>query len=475
MAEPTVWEGLAKSQGDPTTIEQAIAAIVAAHNADPNAHLDALASLQAHRTNPIADHPADSVVNDKLFPAARTYVAIVGSGADGDFATLDEAVDYAETVGGGNILLMPGTHAVTGALEIPMSINIIGLDRENTVLQLGFTSGNYIKLVGDLVNGQVQSIFRNLTIQNLGGGCIDSDSTDYLGGENVLFEGCDFIGGGWYLRCNSLRSMWLQCQIDLTTNAALLIDGNTLFKDCNFTTSVSSSGVLIADRISTSAGFTTLEMRNCRVVDAFHPYTLLFGTTNLYYLQCYDCFFEGWEHSAGSIPLTALVNSYVYVGPSTEFYFTGFFDHNPMIGSIILQEEEGRVVFTGSNVIAVGNVFYDGYDDNSINSFIFGNRERPGVFTHSNAATAMAFKDNGVVKLTPNSTRTLTTTVPPAGQKRVLIIVTSGTTSYTLTFGSGFKDQGNLSTGTTSGRTFVIEFISDGTQLIETSRTTAMA
>lgn len=92
-----------------------------------------------------------------------------------------------------------------------------------------------------------------------------------------------------------------------------------------------------------------------------------------------------------------------------------------------------------------------------------------------NGTTAMAFGTNDVVKVTPTANATYTTTVPAAGKSKTLIILTSGTTSRTITFGTGFKSTGTLATGTTSGRVFVIHFISDGVNLYEAGRTTAMA
>lgn len=98
-----------------------------------------------------------------------------------------------------------------------------------------------------------------------------------------------------------------------------------------------------------------------------------------------------------------------------------------------------------------------------------------GYTAHANGTTAMALGTNTAVKVTPTATATFTTTVAPAGSRASIIIVTSGTTSYTITFGTGFKTTGTLATGTTTARTFVIEFISDGTNMIEASRTVAMA
>jgi hypothetical protein len=89
--------------------------------------------------------------------------------------------------------------------------------------------------------------------------------------------------------------------------------------------------------------------------------------------------------------------------------------------------------------------------------------------------TAMGFGTNDVVKVTPTATATYTTTVPAAGKEVHLIVLTSGVTSRTITFGTGFKPVGTLATGTTTARVFVLSFVSDGLALYEVSRTAAMA
>ena len=97
------------------------------------------------------------------------------------------------------------------------------------------------------------------------------------------------------------------------------------------------------------------------------------------------------------------------------------------------------------------------------------------VLADGTLALAMGSSSNVNVRVTPTATASFTSSVPAAGMRRTLLILTSGTTSYTMTFGSGFRSQGTLATGTTTARYFAIEFISDGTNLIELGRTTAMA
>jgi len=54
------------------------------------------------------------------------------------------------------------------------------------------------------------------------------------------------------------------------------------------------------------------------------------------------------------------------------------------------------------------------------------------------------------------------------------MVLTSGTSSFVITFGSGFKPVGTLATGTTASRVFIVNFISNGTNLYEAGRTAAM-
>jgi hypothetical protein len=97
-----------------------------------------------------------------------------------------------------------------------------------------------------------------------------------------------------------------------------------------------------------------------------------------------------------------------------------------------------------------------------------------GYVTLANDTLAQALATNINTQLTVTANRTLTTTVPAAGVRCSVVIVTSGTVSYTITFGTGFKPVGTLATGTVTAKAFVVDFLSNGTYLRETGRTTAM-
>jgi hypothetical protein len=137
-------------------------------------------------------------------------------------------------------------------------------------------------------------------------------------------------------------------------------------------------------------------------------------------------------------------------------------------GVAVTPTERMRIHSSGG--VSIGNTTDSGLASLNVSGSISG-----GYIAHANGTTAMAFGADNVARVTPNATATFTSTVPAAGAICVLSILTSGTTSYTITFGTGFKSTGTLATGTVTARYFNITFVSDGTNLIEMSRTTAIA
>lgn len=97
----------------------------------------------------------------------------------------------------------------------------------------------------------------------------------------------------------------------------------------------------------------------------------------------------------------------------------------------------------------------------------------PTVLT--SAATVTWAPTTNITTHTPTQNETINLGSPStAGIEVFLEVVTSGTTSYTLTFGTNTKNQGTLATGTVSAKAFIVAFVSDGTNWVETGRTTAM-
>lgn len=97
-----------------------------------------------------------------------------------------------------------------------------------------------------------------------------------------------------------------------------------------------------------------------------------------------------------------------------------------------------------------------------------------GLVVLANDTLAVALATNINVQLTVTAARTLTTTVPAAGVRCSVLVLTAGVSSFVITFGTGFRTVGTLATGTVASRVFVVSFISNGTALYETGRTAAM-
>jgi hypothetical protein len=145
----------------------------------------------------------------------------------------------------------------------------------------------------------------------------------------------------------------------------------------------------------------------------------------------------------------------------------------------------GSLTGTGANVLATGPTITAGVYSGTVGAsnpstgafttITASGTITDGFATRTAGTLALAFGTNGTVQVTPNATGTFTSTVPAAGTRAILIVLTSGTTSYTMTFGTGFKTTGTLTTGTVAARYYIFQFISDGTSLIEVSRTVAIA
>lgn len=88
------------------------------------------------------------------------------------------------------------------------------------------------------------------------------------------------------------------------------------------------------------------------------------------------------------------------------------------------------------------------------------------VNLNPNVGTVFTVTPTGAVQITP--------TTQKIGAVIYVIIKTSGTTSYTITFDTGFTANGTLSTGTVSGVYFTVMFVSDGVNFREIARTPAM-
>lgn len=74
----------------------------------------------------------------------------------------------------------------------------------------------------------------------------------------------------------------------------------------------------------------------------------------------------------------------------------------------------------------------------------------------------------GVFLYTPTLGGTITAISVVAGQKISFLILTAGTTSFNITFGTNFRATGVISTGSVASKYIGLDFVSDGTNYVQT-------
>lgn len=469
------WLNLSKDALDPTTIGEEIAAQIVDHNDDADAHLGDGQALESHRAAEIIDHLAESVVNDKIQQFARSYVALVGTGIEGDFDTIQSAVAYADGIGGGTIFIAPGEYYLSGAVELPVSINFETADSETVIIHGGYTSGDYFKIVDDTENGQVSQTFSNINFINDGGGIFHTTTSDLTYRSTQYFDNCVFDGGGNYIYAENIDITMTNCLFYLSNVEAISTRNYLIQRSCiarrysSSTTCIlvffNGSGILdnrwvVEDCDFNTTGATTLQY---------------FKTGGGAYVWLRRSIFYAWDWNVSEMLFREISNCIMTGKNNVDFPLTS--DGNGCIiqGSEIYPNGTGNIVVTDETIAFNGNFITGGYADIADGIAIYSDFAVKSFIIQGSGVSALGLNAYEVMQQTPTSTRTYTTLVPRAGSRRTLIILTSGTTSYTLTFGTGFKSTGTLATGATSARRFVINFVSDGTFLIETSRTVAIA
>jgi hypothetical protein len=129
----------------------------------------------------------------------------------------------------------------------------------------------------------------------------------------------------------------------------------------------------------------------------------------------------------------------------------------------------GRLKFNGNQT------GFKGYDFDSDLTFTQMAMTSTQGLSGTTGAITMDCSASNRFTLTPTGDCTINASGIVAGKKYYLTVLTSGTTSRTLTFGTGFKTTGTLATGTADAKYFVIEFYSpDTTNIIELTRTAAL-
>jgi hypothetical protein len=236
-----LWGLLARSTEDSTTIDEAITDAIDVHNEDPDAHNLADQALEVHRVATVIDHLAESVVNDKLSVTARSYVAIVDPDDDESFDSIAGAITYAQGKGGGNILIVAGTHYITSDITLSRDINLYGADRDTTTIVTNDSTGGVFLLPNETADGTKLQEFKNIEFQSDNGPTFRQSASSLIYEAKMVFNYCKFSGNGEYFNA-IVRNIYIDdCIIECDTSYAFIVE--TLLNIVNSTiNAVNSSG-----------------------------------------------------------------------------------------------------------------------------------------------------------------------------------------------------------------------------------------
>jgi len=468
------WYNLAKNATDPQTIGEAIDSAIDDHNNDPTAHMEAGEVLDIHRENPVIDHPAESVVNDKIEVNARGFVAIVDPASDENFDTIEGAIAYAVTVGGGSIYIVPGTHYLSGAIVLPTNIYLVGSSALTTIISGGHTSGEYFSI--DFTGGDPAGKwgFENIAFDNLAGGIIYDDEYTTPAVYKMLIINCINLNDELLVGRTKQLLEIVNSSFQLTTSTLISQQYGCTINNCSFTST---------DMTSACAPFTNSEGSGVssiwEIVDsefnlAEETDNDLFNSMPVYNSRLLNNMFSFANLNTTSFASTKIMfNNFIF---GATDYLGIIRDDNLIFGNSFSGSTVNNIQFssTADNNITIGNSNATISTTDGTNN-IFSANKIPQYVATTTTATALGFSNNEVVYQEPSATKTLTTTVPRAGTVRTLILKQTNTTAKTITFGTGFKTTGTLALGTTANRWFTLIFVSDGTFLIQIARSTAIA
>jgi len=210
MTAPIVWGLLPKAQDNPATIDSDISAAIAAHNADPNAHNSAGQSLDVHRVNAVIDHPAGSILADKI-SSNTLYTRI-------DFQSLSDWV----VVGGVNLAVPTVYLYVTGVVGDVSSLASTSYD---TYFSINFSLNPIFQVsvsVDDFTLGTMMWAFGSYNLDQ-------GDVTFGFSVEAGVLYGFLLIGGTFHkvvLPAQDWNMHVYRCYCDPSTHDAIfMIDG----------------------------------------------------------------------------------------------------------------------------------------------------------------------------------------------------------------------------------------------------------
>lgn len=474
MASPYIWGNLNRATNDATSIDEAIGEAIEAHNDDPTSHLGPDQALQSHRASEIIDHIAESVVNDKLASASRAYTAIVGTGIEGDFDTVESAISYVDSIGGGVILIESGTHYLSGKVELPSSVSLIGRDADNTFITANVGGGSYLYITNTAVGDQSTMNIANITFIGDTDEILKTDPSIDALGLNIFIRDCYFLTAVRLLDLGVGNYLFERCVFNYNMNGIISTGRGVRFYDCTFVMGAGGTSSSIFYLTNDMADDDEFLLYRCYLDNRASSGRRLTTENVIAYISFYNSELLGLRFGGTYARINNMINCNVAIMSGQNIYCDAVVRPALIVNNRFDPTSGGTIFASNSTTLFSGN-YYTGSVSSFGSKYIVANQlEREHLLDLGTSGNSLDFRNYNIILRTITANVTLTATLGTNGNMVTVGIRTSGTTSYTVTFGSNMRTQGTLTTGAVSGRIFYVTFVYYTNMWREISRTGAM-
>lgn len=380
MTKP-VWNDLHKTLDDQTTIEEAIAAAISTHNDDPQAHLDVNQAVEVHRDTNIADHPAKSVLNDKVHPNARNHVAIAGGDDPENFNTIDGAVAAAVSEGGGIVGVMPGTYNLSSRVDLPANISIEGTDPEDCVVNTDYANGYYFYYPTYSAGEPVTQFFRNLTVDNAGDYGIRTSTNSDMANLTLNIENCHLLSEGNKVYTSMGKTRLRDCILECTDDRAIVYRNTIVIEDTEIRPFSTYDSPRIFSTFSSTVTQKYVKMRGCELLEKSAATPNWWQSVKNERILLRDCYVEGSAELQTNTSDNTFENNEIYFNGSSKLHLTNIVgetvqDNIASNNRLYRVSTTNEIIRLGSGneaSVVVGNICDAFIDNDSTNSVVANN------------------------------------------------------------------------------------------------------
>jgi len=362
--QAVVWGNLYKSQISLEKIETAVLRMIQDHEDDEDAHVEVGESLYSHKASEIIDHLVDSIITDKIKDGeitnvkitvnSRAYTAVVDAAGLADYTDIQLAINYVHGLGGGKILIVPGTYTINANLLLYDDVAIEGLKKSECIIDFNGSHGQIITFT-DYVEYDTGSISvpNNSDIVTGVGTAWNANVTagQYIRIYNLLYEIKTVDNDTQLTLVNKYQGIAVSGLADYDTATYLK---NCLIKNL----SIKNGGYMYLGTTPFGAIYLTHALRmyveNCDIIDSLGSGIQIQKVFNSDAIKNNSIGAAGKGIHLINSAHNNIKDNPVFGAPDDGLYVDNDSHENTIKNNILNQNKKGMVVY-GDNNIVIGN------------------------------------------------------------------------------------------------------------------------